>query len=473
MTSNPASPTSQASLPPLWLLVEQGQNVHCFELPAHGDRCIVVGSASIADVSIETAAPIAFHLEREGAGVRLTPAYADACLRVDAQHLEGPRLIFSHAVVELAEQRLCLRLCDAPPAALLQQRHGTAGSPADSQSRHIGAGMDLGATTTEVVSPTAVPVLRQDATVAIVRDQLVTPVLGPAKTVALPAIQLGGDKPVSNHCPAAATQLIEAVRPALRPQPIVALAPPAASAPAPLPGSKFEAMPQPAVLSLGPPKPVSATTAVDVPVAVLPAVPALNPAKSQPPPARVERVEQAVVRRSAEPSSIEKLGTLTRQRPVAVIGGAIVGSLALGVFLVGAVQILGLHPSSSQPSVPASKSSPAVAANAAPESVKTSEQTSDSSSPWAGRVSPPGTSDVAPPRAALPIVAASDSDLPVAVGHLFAGRLPEAEQAYRELAMRHPDDPIYSTVTRILVRRNSPSCRPGNPSVQACPTVKP
>jgi TolA-binding protein len=70
-------------------------------------------------------------------------------------------------------------------------------------------------------------------------------------------------------------------------------------------------------------------------------------------------------------------------------------------------------------------------------------------------------------------VTVTKPDVRVAVSHLFAGRLPEAEQAYRELATAYPQNPTFQLATRMLSKRNSADCRALSDTKKSCPTVKP
>ncbi|HEY5961079.1 MAG TPA: hypothetical protein VIV60_31195, partial [Polyangiaceae bacterium] len=224
-------------------------------------------------------------------------------------------------------------------------------------------------------------------------------------------------------------------------------------------------------------------------------------------------------------TGLARLGALAKRYPVGVFGGAAVGALLLGVFVIGLGQVLGLtkpqkrlddsvvsraQPTSGVPKsaslavvLPSAASAPAVNAppanppavnaivaraasddlgvrvaasgsrRALPEGNAAIEAASDRPSPVASK--PLGPTAGPQARDTKSAAAATERDVTagLAMGHLFAGRLPEAEHAYRELLARYPEDNTYAHVVRILARHNGPDCRPGNPIAKACPTVKP
>jgi hypothetical protein len=67
---------------------------------------------------------------------------------------------------------------------------------------------------------------------------------------------------------------------------------------------------------------------------------------------------------------------------------------------------------------------------------------------------------------------APDAALASAVGHLSAGRLSEASQAYGSLASRVEGAVVYATAAEILARRASPACKGGSMrSSTDCPEI--
>jgi len=327
-----------------------------------------------------------------------------------------------------------------------------------------------------------------------------------------------GTQPWSNHSVAAspshagATQVIHVRHPSIQsapsiqPAPIVEvtskrdIAPPRVAQPQPVAPVRHDQKPLGnALLVMSPtqaerfrPNPAPAVEPLPAPAA---RAPEKQPAYATVLEAPVVRVPVKAAPLSARPSSsvpslsaIAKVGVLARRYPVGVFGGAAVGALVLGVFLVGAAQILGLggvSPSVSKSALAAKVTAPKLEARVTAP-VATVAVASGTAAPVASAssvvvapiasVSPAiKLSDVAQQAAAAATEAAvaNDPSLSAAVGALFSGRLIEAEQAYRDLAMKHAENAAYRTLSRILARHNSTDCRPGNPSQKACPTVRP
>jgi hypothetical protein len=353
------------------------------------------------------------------------------------------------------------------------------------------AQIDPGATVTELDRPGSSAALRRNATEVIPNESS--------------GMQSWSTAPVSpSHAPAGATQLIEVPRPIIQPDviiqpaaiidvapkrdavasevtipkptgptdtapaqvsrpklsasPVIVLSPAQAEPSRPVVSPKFEPLSAPASRAPAATKAPSLATVLETPLVRMP------PVESAATPSRRGSSEDP-------PSAVARLGILTRRYPVGVIGGAIVGAMVLGVFLVGAAEVLGLRASASGVSVTANAprakvalskpaAGPAVAATPSVALAQTTASNVPESTPRAAAVPPAPQSEV-------------DPNLPNAVGALFSGRLIEAEQAYRDLAARHPEEPTYSALARILARRNSADCRPGSPTQKACPTVKP
>ncbi len=369
-------------------------------------------------------------------------------------------------------------------------------SLAESQSRRIGADVDFGATATDVARLASSPWPRRNVTEVISLEPL-----GKQRRQAEPF--------ASQPTAAGATQVIDVSCLAIQPNAIIEVelkqgssaprvlvperlscklvataevAPTKASEFSPNQGQilspteaassrrasspKCEPMPAPAPRAIAGPKSPALTTILDAPLVRV----AERGVQVQP--ARRGSTERA-------PSAVAKLGMLTRRYPVGVIGGVAVGAMTLGVFLVGAAQLLGLR-SRTPVAVPVAnvflqaadviKKPVEPSLGKAIGSAAPARPALDSTAPGAPNVSldPPVAPAMAPNVATQP-----DPSVPLAVGHLFSGRLLEAEQAYRELAARHLEDPTYQALSRILARRNGPDCRPGNPMQKACPTVKP
>jgi hypothetical protein len=167
---------------------------------------------------------------------------------------------------------------------------------------------------------------------------------------------------------------------------------------------------------------------------------------------------------------LARLGVLTARHPVGVISGAAFGSIVMVVFFVGAAQLVKSH-STRGPS--------AATRTAAPSELTTPRPpNTPAKAPSLGSVATPSTVASAvvarPPSSTngTEQAGAVDPYTSVAAGHLFAGRLTEAEQAYRDLAQRHPENETYPVLARVLGRRNSGDCRTNGTSKNSCPTVK-
>lgn len=170
---------------------------------------------------------------------------------------------------------------------------------------------------------------------------------------------------------------------------------------------------------------------------------------------------------------LEQLGLRAKRQPVLVFGGAAIGSLVLVLFFVAAAKMLGSHSVQKSDRVMAVR--PAVTSAAShSESSKavTHEPTQNpAASASTGPAQPPLQAEAKADD--VPAAIAATPDVAPAVGHLLSGRLPEAEQAYRDLATKFPGEPAFQSAARILARKNSPGCRGTNPSKTACPSVKP
>jgi hypothetical protein len=161
---------------------------------------------------------------------------------------------------------------------------------------------------------------------------------------------------------------------------------------------------------------------------------------------------------------LETLGLLTKRHPVSVIGGAAIGSMFIVVFMVGVAHLLGSG-TKSEATKAMRKSAPIAT---------TATEIRKLSAPSAQPPLVPVVASTSPTASAFTesVIPGNDPAVTIATGHLFAGRLAEAESAYSELAIRHPEVPSYSIVARILTRRNSANCGSASETKKLCPTVK-
>lgn len=568
----------------LWLVVHWGGRSACFEFPVRGDRCIIAGSAPFADLPMGGVPSIAFQLERDGAGLRLTPGYANSQLRVDGQRVEGSSRIRRPAIVELLEHRLHLQLDDTPPIGF---RPAPAIVSSELPERRSVTVPESAANTTALVSPISGPTLRQQATLLMPQSQSGTtespaahraglgtdhaaalperaaprsatpatqciealPIVGLANQVPKMAghdeIQPNAHPPATmvidnaevmafvrsrqqHPVPALESSHLVPVGHAARPELQIGVAPKlnavlplGVAAPVVAPSyldsgrgpsrepseravSTPQAAPNPAVFAamradaraMPAQKPASASTVVELAVVNSPARARSSPVATDAPVVRSASVSALRRHTNEGPNSaLRRLGLLTKRYPVGVFGGAVVVSLLVGVFLVGFSQIVGLSLGSKRGSVASSGEVPsasiasvrrpaasvvaavaverslvvAPAACAAPRSPAVPIPSVDA----LAAATPNVGKQVGQVAAPVESAASPDPEIAAAMGHLFAGRLPEAEHAYRTLSQRYPQDRAFGTVARLLARRNGPDCRPGSLQQKSCPTVKP
>lgn len=503
--NTPARP--QAASASIWLLVQLRDQAKIFEFAPHSDRCLVIGSGMGADLRLEGLAPVALYLQRDGAGMRIIPASAEGGVRVNSQPAPGPCLVHRQALVELRGHQIALYFSDvappmaesaAPPnapacAATPGGRSGERFDPGHPQLE-TGASPRREAPKTFVLgtqsSPNALePSLSRSGTVVVQPAAVPSERLEPAPIVALsPSF---GPGPSCHGTQALSPDELAAVRariPAAAPVPWAArgvverldVASPRARGQTPVTVAAeavpIESQPKPAgsaalpkvipfePLRVGPapfsdPEPAARSHGNSTVIEAK----AVNPAASVPraKATNSDRLDAMALRtRTPSGSVIARLGEIAKRYPVGVIGGAMVAGLVVMVFLVGAAQLL-------RPAVPRRAPDRAVVTTA----VLPAHAASASSGSL--QVDRQGAAPVPAAPARRSSGEEEDHSVPNAVGHLFASRLPEAEQAYGELAASHPEEPIFATLTRLLAKRNSPDCRTQNNTVKSCPTVKP
>lgn len=161
-------------------------------------------------------------------------------------------------------------------------------------------------------------------------------------------------------------------------------------------------------------------------------------------------------------AGLSRLGLLTKTRPGLVVGTAAIGSIVLLLTFVGAANLAAERGrrTTKHYAVPSAQ-----AAHLATPQADQKHTFGPSAAPSAVPVTPLPVDEM--PAADAPV-----PDSTIALGHLFAGRLPEAEQAYRDLASRFPNEAAFRATSRILERRNSARCRAPNDAKTSCPAVK-
>jgi hypothetical protein len=206
------------------------------------------------------------------------------------------------------------------------------------------------------------------------------------------------------------------------------------------------------------------TTAFDV-AALSHDLPAARNTISETPPASPPQ-QQAVTKRAAPPrpsrvtAFLTQVGVLTKQRPVLIVGGGLVGAFVLALALLGATRL--------------GDPSKAAAAPLAPTSAKPLTGPVPSATPVVEK-SPPVVAVVTPPPAEAKAKARAQkgSDDPVlrmAVGHLAAGRVSEAAEAYRVLSARSEGGGIYAKAAALLARRAG-ECVAATAQPANCPEI--
>ncbi len=112
---------------PIWLELRFDEKSWLFELRAHEERAVVVGSHPSCDVQVARAgvASTHFHFEREREGVVIVPGYR-AALIVDNAPAAGPVTLTKTALVEFCGALLEVTVHDVPPLDMvLGARHAT------------------------------------------------------------------------------------------------------------------------------------------------------------------------------------------------------------------------------------------------------------------------------------------------------------------------------------------------------------
>jgi hypothetical protein len=424
---------------PLWLLIQLNGRSHCFEFPPNVHKAIVIGSSASADVKIPTAAAVAFFLERVGEAIWLMPTNPDT-VRIDTTTIDGKRRILNGSIIETANVELRIKIRDTPPTLRGDGRDA-------SRSVAFSPTFDQLTSTTEIDASTLLSALQLGKTVQVPPVNGVYDEVSVTKTVEIEPFNFddwfdanvidAGAKIDSKPPKPDLYRTIE-IAPVGRPirsettdfelptlhQRLEAVAPNTRDDSHDQPSSNTENWFQ-----------SNDTT---------------RPVNSPPVPTRVRK-------RQLLTTSLEQLGILAKKRPLLVFGGTIAGAFVFVMFLAGITRIL----------VPNAGHQPRRVVTRTVEKPQITV-------PQAIASSNPTTPIAAPTEAAAPSSAtASTEDIVPAVGHLFAGRLPEAEQAYRELSRKFPNEPAFQSLTRVLARKNGTNCRLANSSKAACPSVKP
>jgi hypothetical protein len=401
-------PSSERSL---WLELRFRQQVRRFELSCDDERAIVVGASPRAHLRVDApgVAPVAFHFERDAAGVCVVPGY-QSNVRVNSMPVRTRSRLPSRAVIELCGVELDVTLleeCIDGASDSVEELGTTEHVRAYALDQALEANtvrfsvpgldpspIDLATSTLEL--PTRV--LRRDA---------LEPEAAPPK---LPFDFLERTLVIERprvETPPPSTELFERTL-ALQIQP-----------PPSIPSSLEEV-----------------TTAFE-------AIRAVSQAPASTTSPGIEAPKPIARRRPAR--WLTRLGLITKARPLLVSGAASVSALALGAALALVVPGPDPHPAPSKTATPSAASVREGAAQTSPSSALASS---------------------AAPKARQPEANVAD-----AVAHLSAGRYAHASRAYAALAERRPDAEVFRAITTILDRANDPRCKPGDGRAAACPEV--
>jgi hypothetical protein len=156
------------------------------------------------------------------------------------------------------------------------------------------------------------------------------------------------------------------------------------------------------------------------------------------------------------------LGTLTKERPVLVLGGGLASALVMALALVGAARV-------AEP--PRRASTPAAAvpsANPATESVALAPSATALAAPAPALIAVPVPAAADPKRKPKGVV---DPELAAAAGHLAAGRVADASQAYAALGSRPEGGEVYAQASALLARRAGQDCSAAPSAGARCPEL--
>ena len=186
-------------------------------------------------------------------------------------------------------------------------------------------------------------------------------------------------------------------------------------------------------------------------------------------------VARSVSKAPASPKSwLALLGHAAQRSPLRVGGSALAAAVVLTLALVGASRLLpvaGAHRASlasgrgstltSQAVLPSAQPAPAPPTIANSIALAATPATPPSSNAAASAKGPERGGSVP-----------ADPELAQAVGHLKAGRFPEAESAYLRLSARDPQNTAYASLSRMLKERAAARCSM-KPPASGCPEVRP
>lgn len=465
-----------APAPPLFVELSGSGFRHVFEFEAANDRAFLVGSSRQADFRVDRdgIAAVEFHLERSGADVWLVPAYRARRLRVNGVPIASSVKIGGRLLLALSGLELELRLL--PDDADMDETSRSSSAPRPLPANYLDTLPTDTACTLVAMSLDAEPALNM-LTQPIPSERWLalapqaTERIAPLRPASLQNLQqterlapLVGPPPPALDESTARVALLQTQRIA----PVTAappLAPPGVPAPASKPVHSAAPVASERARAVEPaPLATQETTAFDV-TALAQDQPALDSqavaasTTSRPEP-------QPLTKRAAMPPGssvtafLTQLGILTKQRPVLIVGGGLVGSLVLALALVGAARVA--SPARVEPKV----------AGSPPRAAPSTQPSASAPNPAPLRASAivvvkPPSAEAKPSGRAKK--GAADPELIVAVGHLAAGRVGEASASYRTLSARHEGGDVYAKASSLLARRTAECVAPSQ--LDRCPEL--
>lgn len=457
-------------LAPLFVELSVAGVHHVFALDSH-ERAFVVGSSRQADLRLEHpgVAAVEFHIERVADVACLVPAYRGRRLRVNGAPAAAAVPLVGRALVALEALELQLRVLHDADEARSTNRSSSAPRPlpldysstilTDTALTAIAMNPFVPAPLSNV-STQNIPVQRtpvglghqQTERLAAVRPM---PLQLPQMTERLPTMFPRGRTAVPVETPR--TQRLS---PMTAPPPSVERVPPVETSAVGAAMARAEVS-QAAAPILA----TQDTTSFDVAAVAPPTLRSDNNGDQRTVVVSTTPETPRQPRKSASPKPplgsktlLTQLGALTKQRPVLAISGAALGAMILSFALVGAARVAD----------PRRAPAPAALSSRAPA---TSNQAA-SSPPVQPLPSLPATVAVAVPTDAKAPFRTSkgphDPELASAVGHLAAGRIFEASQAYSVLAARPAGGDVYARTAALLSRRAT-ACATGSPT--RCPEI--
>ena len=406
----------------MWLEICLDGASHCFEMKSDEACAVTVGSSNGSDVVVECprVAPIQFYIERQKNALWIVPAYNSSDLRVNTAPICGPNRIGGYTVIEFAGIRVHASLLDAE---VVMARSSSPRRVKKGWDEQTGLSSDGPDTATAAKRTVAVEPFRTASIAAAAESEntLLSTGSGEDLTQVQPAVS-----PVMTLSNMLARDTIE-MTPFWMAQ-------------------SFRS--SGTLLITTSDSHTQSTTLLDIPC--------------------VQPRGHEVLRMTAWLGLFSKRKTLAGWLAGAA---AILALLALTGLAVKHSRYVA-RPAHDRPS-PSVRSSLEVATHSAVIEDSAKRNPTFTSTDWLDRVAiVPAIPSVVKP--ATKLGQANDPELVVAVGHLIAGRIAEAHEAYATLAIQRPGGASIVVIARLLAKRIDPQCAGNTPKVNvSCPEVKP